>query len=90
MILGINALFTAGLALLFCWVKYMGALYGIGGIIMAVVVFILYYKVMMQAEETTKKIHVAKWLAIVSVAMAIISIILGAVIDTTLGTYHYH
>ncbi len=76
MIFGINTLFWSVLALLFCWFPLCCFIYVIGAVIMAAVVFVLHNRVMLEAEVTTKKVHIGKKLAVAGLIVGGVALLL--------------
>lgn len=76
LVFGINALFWAALGLLFCWFPICCFIYVIGAGCMSGVSLVFHNKVMMEAEVTTKKVHVGKKLAVAALIVSGVALLL--------------
>jgi len=86
LVFGIFSVVLGGLSMLFCWNIYVTVVYLVCVISYAVVVFVLNSKINLQAEITTKKIKIARVLAIVGAALCLVAFIASVFITAIIGT----
>ena len=86
LIFSIVSVISGIISILFFWYPTMGIIYGISTITYSIVSFVLHQKVMLQAEETTNKIHTAYKLAIGGVILGILAIIFAILFISAVKT----
>ena len=89
LVLGIHSIVFAGLGLLFFWLSSFAIVYAVMSFIIAGVTFYMHYLVMLQAEITTKKVHIAKVLAIIGIALGVITLIATIAFQAAFGSRFY-
>ena len=89
LVLGIHSIVFAGLGLLFFWLPSFAIVYAVMSFIIAGVTFYMHYLVMLQAEITTKKVHIAKVLAIIGIALGVITLIATIAFQAAFGSRFY-
>ena len=89
LVLGIHSIVFAGLGLLFFWLPTFAIVYAVMSFIIAGVAFYMHYLVVLQAEITTKKVHIAKVLAIIGIALGVITLIATIAFQAAFGSRFY-
>ena len=86
LIFGIMSVSLGGLSFLFCWNVYVTMVYLVCVVSYAIVVFVLNNKINMQAEITTKKIKIARVLAVVGAALCVVTFIISIIFTIFIST----